>query len=66
LLLPFTRVVALLNVSENRAPPHSDYGREAIGHFNLFHDSHAAGFWTDALQWLKGGSNPWPRHVIER
>jgi predicted alpha/beta hydrolase len=44
----------------------SDYGRDAIGHFNLFHDSHAAGFWTDALQWLKGGSNPWPRHVIER
>lgn len=44
----------------------SDYGREAIGHFNLFHDSHAAGFWTDTLQWLKGGSNPWSRHVIER
>jgi predicted alpha/beta hydrolase len=36
-----------------------DYGRAAIGHFNLFHDSHAAGFWTDTLAWLKDGRNPW-------
>lgn len=37
----------------------ADYGREAIGHFNLFHDSHADGFWTDTLAWLKEGRNPW-------
>jgi len=37
----------------------SDYGRSAIGHFNLFHDSHAGGFWTDTLAWLKQGRNPW-------
>lgn len=37
----------------------ADYGRQAIGHFNLFHDSHAEGFWTDTLAWLKEGRNPW-------
>ncbi len=37
----------------------ADYGRAAIGHFNLFHDSHAGGFWTDTLAWLKEGRNPW-------
>lgn len=42
----------------------SDYDRERIGHFNLFHDSHAAGFWTDTLRWLKDGINPWPTHVV--
>lgn len=36
-----------------------DYDRPAIGHFNLFHDSHASGFWTDSLAWLKDGRNPW-------
>lgn len=36
-----------------------DYGRAAIGHFDLFHASHAAGFWTDTLAWLKEGRNPW-------
>ncbi len=43
----------------------TDYGRQAIGHFNLFHDSHAAGFWTDTLQWLTDGRNPWPGHVVD-
>lgn len=43
----------------------ADYGLQAIGHFNLFRDSHAAGFWTDTLLWLKEGSNPWPMRVIE-
>jgi predicted alpha/beta hydrolase len=38
----------------------SDYGRASIGHFNLFHDSHAAGFWSDTLAWLREGLNPWP------
>ena len=42
----------------------ADYGRESIGHFNLFHDSHAAGFWLDTLLWLRDGLNPWPRHII--
>ncbi|WP_454917701.1 alpha/beta hydrolase family protein [Xanthobacter sediminis] len=43
----------------------ADYGRDAIGHFNLFHDSHAAGFWLDTLPWLRDGLNPWPSHVID-
>ncbi len=42
----------------------SDYGRKAIGHFNLFHDSHAAGFWTDTLLWLREGRHPWPARVL--
>lgn len=37
----------------------ADYGRESIGHFALFHDSHEAGFWTDTLVWLTEGRNPW-------
>lgn len=43
----------------------SDYGRDAIGHFGLFHDSNAAGFWQDTLLWLRDGRNPWPGHVID-
>ncbi len=43
----------------------SDYGRDAIGHFGLFHDSHAAGFWLDTVMWLRDGRNPWPGHVID-
>lgn len=43
----------------------SDYGRDTIGHFGLFHDSHAAGFWLDTLLWLRDGRNPWPRRVID-
>lgn len=43
----------------------ADYGLEAIGHFNLFHDSHASGFWLDTLLWLRDGRNPWPAHVID-
>src|SRR5690606_17626391 len=42
----------------------ADYGRDAIGHFNLFHDSHAAGFWLDTLIWLRDGCNPWPDHQV--
>lgn len=42
----------------------ADYGREAIGHFGLFHDSHASGFWLDTLLWLHDGRNPWPGRVI--
>ncbi|MGR6465511.1 alpha/beta hydrolase family protein [Rhizobium sp. PAMB 3182] len=42
----------------------ADYGRQAIGHFNLFHDSHRDGFWTDTLHWLKDGRNPWPGKTV--
>ncbi|MCG6203484.1 alpha/beta fold hydrolase [Rhodopseudomonas sp. HC1] len=44
----------------------ADYGRESIGHFSLFHDSHAADFWGDSLRWLRDGANPWPDRVIAR
>jgi predicted alpha/beta hydrolase len=43
----------------------ADYGRTVIGHFDLFRDSHATGFWTDTLQWLRDGRNPWPAHVLD-
>lgn len=39
----------------------ADYGRDRIGHFALFHDSHADGFWADSLRWLRTGENPWPQ-----
>ncbi|QJP13415.1 alpha/beta fold hydrolase [Starkeya sp. ORNL1] len=38
-----------------------DLGFDAIGHFSLFHARHAAGFWLDALLWLRDGVNPWPQ-----
>jgi predicted alpha/beta hydrolase len=37
-----------------------DLGFDAIGHFGLFHDRHASGFWLDTLLWLRDGQNPWP------
>jgi predicted alpha/beta hydrolase len=37
-----------------------DLGFEKIGHFDLFHARHAAGFWLDTLLWLRDGTNPWP------
>lgn len=37
----------------------SDYGRETIGHFGLFHDRHGGDFWPETLQWLRDGCNPW-------
>ena len=52
------RLVALLHPA--------DYGRQAIGHFNLFHDSHAQGFWRETLIWLREGRNPWPERVTLR
>lgn len=36
----------------------SDFGRQATGHFNLFHDSQADGFWQDTISWLTSGVNP--------
>ncbi|MCJ8056710.1 alpha/beta fold hydrolase [Shinella curvata] len=41
-----------------------DYGRAKIGHFDLFHDSHATGFWLDTLLWLRDGQNPWPDRTM--
>ncbi len=37
----------------------SDYGRESIGHFRLFHGSHAPDFWQDTILWLRDGISPW-------
>lgn len=37
-----------------------DLGFPRIGHFDLFHVRHAAGFWLDTLLWLRDGTNPWP------
>lgn len=42
----------------------ADYGLQAIGHFALFHDSHAPTFWTETLRWLQESRNPWPDAVI--
>lgn len=44
----------------------ADYGRQVIGHFNLFHDSHAQGFWCETLIWLREGRNPWSERVTLR
>jgi predicted alpha/beta hydrolase len=41
-----------------------DYGLARIGHFDLFHERHASGFWLDTLLWLRDGHNPWPERVI--
>ncbi|WP_442582318.1 alpha/beta hydrolase family protein [Mesorhizobium sp. ASY16-5R] len=37
----------------------ADLGMETVGHFGLFHDRHASGFWLDTLMWLRDGINPW-------
>ncbi|WP_449043260.1 hypothetical protein [Paracoccus versutus] len=36
----------------------ADCGRRAIGHFHLFHDSHAEGFWREALICCGTGKPP--------
>ncbi len=43
----------------------ADCGREVIGHFNLFHDMHASGFWLDTILWLRDGINPWPNRTVD-
>ncbi len=43
----------------------ADLACERIGHFGLFHDRHAAGFWLDTLLWLRDGINPWPSKCFE-
>jgi Predicted alpha/beta hydrolase len=42
----------------------ADLGVEKIGHFDLFHDRHASGFWLDTLLWLRDGINPWPQRCF--
>ncbi|AGT11199.1 alpha/beta hydrolase family protein [Paracoccus aminophilus] len=42
----------------------ADFGRQSIGHFQLFHSSHEAGFWQETLLWLREGRNPWPDRVV--
>lgn len=42
----------------------SDYGRAAIGHFELFRADHADGFWRDSLLWLRDGKIPLPERLI--
>jgi predicted alpha/beta hydrolase len=44
----------------------ADLGMDAVGHFGLFHDRHASGFWLDTLMWLRDGTNPWPDKGFER
>ncbi len=44
--------------------PLADLGRESVGHFDLFHDRHASGFWTQSLRWLEAGENPWPHRRL--
>lgn len=44
----------------------SDLGLDAIGHFGLFHDRHASGFWLDTLAWLRDGINPWAGKGFEQ
>lgn len=41
-----------------------DLAMESIGHFDLFHARHAAGFWLDTLLWLRDGINPWPNRTF--
>ncbi|MCL4065844.1 alpha/beta fold hydrolase [Pseudomonas sp. GX19020] len=43
-----------------------DYGRDQIGHFDLFHDRHKNGFWRETLAWLHEGHNPWADRLIDR
>lgn len=43
----------------------ADLSCASVGHFGLFHDRHAAGFWLDTLLWLRDGINPWPSKCFE-
>lgn len=38
----------------------ADLGMRVVGHFDLFHSRHAAGFWPMTCEWLRRGINPWP------
>lgn len=42
----------------------TDLGFDSVGHFSMFHDRHAGGFWPATVQWLRGGSNPWPDRLV--
>lgn len=39
-------------------------GATVIGHVGLFHARRSGTFWTDALDWLRDGRNPWPEAVV--
>ncbi|MER2265413.1 alpha/beta hydrolase family protein [Methylobacterium oxalidis] len=39
-------------------------GATTIGHFGLFHARRNGTFWTDSLDWLRDGRNPWPEAVV--
>ena len=41
-----------------------ELGHSAVGHFGLFHDRHASGFWLDTVMWLRDGVNPWPNKTV--
>lgn len=41
-----------------------DFDMPALGHFGLFHNRHASGFWLDTVEWLRDGMNPWPDRRI--
>ena len=43
----------------------ADLDRESVGHFDLFHARHEAGFWLDTVLWLREGINPWPHRRFE-
>ena len=42
----------------------ADMGKPAVGHFDLFHARHLDTFWTQTLEWLIDGRNPWPTRVV--
>lgn len=37
-----------------------ELGREAVGHFSLFHVNCREPFWPATISWLRDGVNPWP------
>ncbi|MEA1830955.1 alpha/beta fold hydrolase [Methylobacterium durans] len=39
-------------------------GATTIGHFGLFHARRSGTFWTDTLDWLRHGRNPWPQAIL--
>lgn len=42
----------------------ADFGFDSIGHFGLFHDRHADGFWRETLAWLRDSINPWVAKTV--
>lgn len=42
----------------------TDLGFAEVGHFSMFHDRHAGGFWPATIDWLRDGTNPWPARLV--